>query len=120
MPFGLTNAPATFQRFINTVFTDILDVFVIVYMDDVLIYSDNPEQHREHVWEVLRRLCRNKLFVNPLKCEWGVNTCKYLGYILSPKGLTMAQDKIKAIVDWPTPRKVKDVQSFLGFANFYC
>ena len=53
MPFGLTNAPATFQRFINTVFTDILDVFVIVYMDDVLIYSDNAEQHRKHVWEVL-------------------------------------------------------------------
>ena len=120
MPFGLTNAPAAFQRFINTVFADILDVFVIVYMDDVLIYSDNPEQHREHVREVLRRLRRNKLFVNPLKCKWGVDTCEYLGYILSPKGLTMAQDKIKAIVDWPIPRKVKDVQSFLGFANFYC
>ena len=58
--------------------------------------------------------------MNAAKCEWSVDTVEYLGYIMSPEGLTMAADKVRAIVDWPTPRKVKDVQSFLGFANFYC
>lgn len=119
MPFGLTNAPVVFQQFVNTVFTDILDVYVIVYMDDVLVYSDTPKEHHEHVREVLQRLHQNKLYANPKKCKWSTETCEYLGYILSPVGLTMANDKVKAIVDWPTPRKVKDIQSFLRFANFY-
>ncbi len=119
VPEGLTNAPAAFQRFVNEVFADLLDVYVIVYLDDVLIYSDDPESHRDHVREVLRRLRLHGLFCNPAKCEFGVDTVEYLGYILSPDGLTMSEDKVKAIVEWPVPRKVKDVQSFLGFANFY-
>ena len=119
MPFGLTNAPAAFQRFVNDIFADLLDVCVIVYLDDILIYSDDPTAHEEHVKEVLRRLRKHKLFCNPAKCEFGIDTVEYLGYILSPDGLSMAEDKIKAIIDWPTPRKVKDIQSFLGFANFY-
>lgn len=119
MPFGLSNAPAAFQRFINTIFTDILDIYIIVYMDGLLIYSDNPKQHSKHVREVLRRLQDNHLYTNPAKCEWNKHMVEYLGYILSPKGLRMAGDKIKVISDWPTPWKVKDVQSFLGFANFY-
>lgn len=119
MPFGLTNTPAAFQCFVNDMFADLLDVTVIVYLDDVLIYSDDHESHKEHVREVLRRLRANGLFANPKKCEFNKTTVEYLGYILSPDGLRMSMDKVQTILDWPTPRKVKDVQSFLGFCNFY-
>ena len=119
MPFGLTNAPAAFQRFINSVFADMLDVCVVVYLDDILIYSLNLDDHRKHVREVLRRLRKHGLYCAPDKCEWHTDTVEYLGYLLSPDGLTMSPEKVKTVCDWPTPRKVKDIQSFLGFANFY-
>ena len=119
IPEGLTNAPATFQRFMNDIFADMLDVCVIVYLNDVLVYSENPEVHREHVKEVLRRLRKAKLYAKIEKCTFSADTVEYLGYILSPSGLTMDPDKVKVITDWPEPRKVRDVQSFLGFANFY-
>lgn len=119
MPFGLTNAPTAFQRFINDILKDLLDVCVIVYLDDVLIFSDNPEQRKENVQEVFRRLCKHGLFVNPSKCFFNVETVEYLGFILSPKGIEMDVAKVETILDWPEPRKVKDIQSFLGFCNFY-
>ena len=119
MPFGLTNAPAAFQRFMNDIFQDLLDDCVIVYLDDILIFSDNLESHKKQVREVLRRLRQHGLYARPDKCEFHRDTVEYLGFILSPEGLRMSSDKIKTILDWPTPRKVKDVQSFLGFANFY-
>ncbi|KAJ3537203.1 hypothetical protein NMY22_g5693 [Coprinellus aureogranulatus] len=119
MPFGLSNAPAAFQRFMNDIFSDLLDVYVIVYLDDILIYSDDLSQHRKHVREVLRRLRQHGLYAKPDKCEWHRTTVEYLGYILSPEGLVMSEDKVKIIQDWPEPRSVKEVQSFLGFANFY-
>ena len=120
MPFGCTNAPATFQRFMNDIFSDMLNVCVIVYLDDILIYSDNPELHRKHVREVLRHLGENGLYARANKCNFHEETVEYLGYILSLTGLTMDPIKVQTIQDWPKPRKVKDVQSFLGFANFYC
>jgi len=120
MPFGLTNAPAAFQRFVNTVFADMLDVCVVVYLNDILIYSKDMESHQQHVQEVLRRLRLHGLFAKPEKCEFHSDSVEYLGYRLSPEGLTMSLDKIQTISDWPEPRKVKDIQSFLGFANFYC
>ena len=120
MPEGLTNAPAAFQRFMNDIFVDMIDINVIVYLDDILVYSDDLAEHKHHVWEVLRRLCANGLFARADKCEFHVTSCEYLGYMLSPDGLTMAQNKVQIIQDWPEPRKVKDIQSFLGFANFYC
>jgi len=119
MPFGLTNAPAAFQRFVNTIFADMLDVCVVVYLDDILIYSEDMDSHHKHVQEVLRRLRLHKLFAKPEKCEFHLDSVEYLGYCLSPNGLTMSPDKITTICDWPEPRKVKDIQSFLGFANFY-
>ena len=119
MPEGLTNAPAAFQRFMNDIFQDLLDVCVIVYLDDILVYSDDVSEHRKHVKEVLRRLQKHGLCARPDKCTFHTDTVEYLGFVLSPKGLTMSEDKIKIILDWPAPRKVKDVQSFLGFANFY-
>ena len=119
MPFGLTNAPAAFQRFVNTIFADMLDVCVIVYLDDILIYSGDMKSHQQHVREVLHRLRLHHLFAKLEKCKFHLDSIEYLGYCLSPEGLTMSLDKIQTILDWPEPRKVKDIQSFLGFANFY-
>ena len=119
MPEGLTNAPAAFQRFMNDIFVDMIDINVIVYLDDILVYSDDLTEHKCHVREVLRRLRANGLFARADKCEFHVTSCEYLGYMLSPDGLTMAQNKVQIIQDWPELCKVKDIQSFLGFANFY-
>src|SRR5882724_10119990 len=119
MPEGLTNAPAAFQQFMNNIFADMIDVIVIIYLDNILIYLDNITEHKAHVREVLCRLCTNGLFSRADKCEFHVTSWEYLGYMLSPKGLTMAPYKVQIIQDWPEPRNVKDVQSFLGFANFY-
>ena len=120
MPFGLTNAPAAFQCFVNSIFADMLDVCIVVYLDNILIYSSNPAAHHKQVQEVLRHLRTNGLYLKLEKCEWHSETVEYLGYILSPSRLSMAQDKIQTILDWPEPQKVKDIQAFLGFANFYC
>jgi Reverse transcriptase (RNA-dependent DNA polymerase) len=119
MPFGLSNAPAVFQRFMNDVFSDMVDVCVVVYLDDILIYSNDTASHKKHVKEVLRRLRKHGLYARTDKCEFHTEWVEYLGYVLSSEGLSMAADKVKVIQDWPEPRKVKDVQSFLGFANFY-
>src|SRR6266481_618437 len=119
MPEGLTNATTAFQQFMNDIFTDMIDINVIVYLDDILIYSDGLPVHITHVQEVLQRLCVNGLFAQADKCEFHITSCEYLGYMLSPEGLMMASNKVQIIQDWPKPQKVKDVQSFLGFANFY-
>ena len=107
------------QHFVNTVFADLLDACVIVYLDDILIYSADMASHKKHVREVLRRLRTNGLFVKPEKCEFHTESIKYLGYQLSPSGLTMSLEKVKSIQDWPEPQKIKDMQSFFSFANFY-
>ena len=120
MPFGLTNTPAAFQRFVNTIFANMLDVCVVMYLDNILIYSEDMESHQKHVREVLRRLWLHKLFAKPEKCKFHLDSVEYLGYRLSPEGLMMSPDKITTIADWLEPCKVKDIQSFLGFANFYC
>jgi Reverse transcriptase (RNA-dependent DNA polymerase) len=119
MPFGLTNGSALFQRFMNEIFADLLDVCVVVYLDDILIYSNDPSSHQDHVKEVLRRLCQHNLFARKDKCEFHRTSVKFLGFSLSPKGLTISDEKVKAIQDLPEPRKVHNIQSFLGFANFY-
>ena len=103
----------------NDIFSDMLDVCVIVHLDDILIDSDNLELHRKHVREVLRHLQENGLYTRANKCNFHEDTVEYFGYNLSPTGLTMDPVKVQTIQDWPEPRKVKDVQSFLGFANFY-
>src|SRR5882724_9738196 len=113
MPEGLTNSPAAFQWFM-------IDIIVIIYLDDILIYSNNISKHKAHIKEVLHRLCANGLFAHADKCEFHITSCEYLRYMLSPEGLTMAPYKVQILQDWPEPRKVKDIQSFLRFANFYC
>ena len=119
MPFGLTNTPAAFQRFVNTIFADMLDICVVIYLDDILIYSEDMESHQKHVQEVLRQLRLHKLFAKPEKCEFHSDSMEYLGYRLSLEGLMMSSDKITTIADWLEPHKLKDIQSFLGFTNFY-
>ena len=119
MPFSLTNAPAVFQRFINTVFADLLDVSVVVYLDDIPIFSEDKASHEEHVQEVLQHLHKHGLYAKPEKCKFNTKSTEYLRYQLSPTGLTISFDKVWTILDWPEPQKVKNVQSFLSFANFY-
>lgn len=119
MPFGLCNAPATFQSYINSVLHDYLDVFCTAYLDDVLIFSENPEEHEEHVRRVVERLGKANLYLDIKKCQFSVKEVKYLGLIVSTEGIKMDPAKIKAIQEWRAPHSVKDVQSFLGFANFY-
>lgn len=119
MPFGLTNAPATCQQFMNDVLREFLDIFVVVYLDDILIYSENPGEHDDHVRKVLSKLQEYNLFCKPEKCEFNVDTTTFLGFIISPQGLSMDPSKIQTITGWNPPTTVKGVQSFLGFANFY-
>lgn len=119
MPFGLTNAPATFQAFINNVLRDYLDDFVVVYLDDILIYSKNMEQHRQHVHKVLQKLTESDLRTSPDKSYFHKQEVEFLGFILTPNQIKMDPQKIKSITEWPTPKNVKDIQSFLGFGNFY-
>jgi len=119
MSFGLTNAPVAFQRFMNDVFSDLLDVCIVVYLNDILIYSNNITQHWSHIKEVLKRLRKAGLYTEAEKYEFHSDSVEYLGYVLSPAGLTMSNTKVKTIQKWPKPKKVKNIQSFLGFANFY-
>jgi hypothetical protein len=120
MPFGLTNAPATFQHFMNDIFHDLLDVCIVVYLDDILIYSDDLDTHRTQVKDVLARLRRYDLHARPEKSGFHMDSIEYLGVIISPDGIAMDPEKVKVILDWPAPTTVKELQSFLGFANFYC
>ncbi len=104
----------------NNIFADMLDISIVIYFDDILIYSNNSVEHWEHICEVLCKLRANRLYCKRSKCEFHWDSVEYLGYILSPEGLHMSKDKVKAILDWLVPQKVKDIQSFLGFTNFYC
>ncbi|KAF8748289.1 hypothetical protein RHS01_10949 [Rhizoctonia solani] len=118
MTFGLTNAPASFQHFMNDLFKDLLDVCVIIYLDNILIYSKDDASHTQHIHKVLRRLMENQLFCKASKCTFHVTSVEYLGIIVLDKGFSLDKLKIQAVQEWPTPTKVKEVQSFLGFANF--
>jgi hypothetical protein len=119
MPFGLTNAPASFQNFINDALQPFLDRFATAYLDDILIYSDTLEEHREHVRLVLEQLQKHGLHLKPEKCEFFRTEVKYLGLIIGREGIKMDPEKVRAVREWETPGKLFDVRSFLGFANFY-
>jgi hypothetical protein len=119
MPFGLRNAPAAFQHFMNDIFRDILDVHIVIYLDDILIFSETRELHIEHLKEVLQRLKNNHLYCNLEKCEFLVPEVHYLGIIANGEGVRADPEKISKAVDWATPHTVKGVQEFLGFVNFY-
>ena len=118
MPFGLTNALAQFQAHMQTIFSDLLDISIVIYLDDILIFSKNLEEHQAIVREVLCRLQQHGLYAKASKCQFHCSSVEFLGLIVSGNGLKMCPDKVQAIRDWPTPKCVKEVQAFLGFANF--
>ena len=119
MPFGLCNAPSTFQAFINDILREYLDDFCSAYLDDILIYSNDTETHIQHVGKVLTKLQQAGLYLDINKCQFHVHEVKYLGLIITTSGLKMDSKKVNTIQQWKVPRCVKDVQAFLGFANFY-
>lgn len=119
MPFGLCNAPASFQTMINDTLRPFLDHFVVVYLDDICIYSKNEEEHVRHVTQVLETLAQHDLYVKAEKCIWHAKEVPFLGFLISDKGITMDPAKITSITAWPEPKSQHDLQVFLGFANFY-
>jgi hypothetical protein len=119
MPFGLTNSPASFQYYINDALQDFLDIFCTVYLDDILIYSDSLKEHQMYVHQVLQCLREFGLQADISKCKFHAQEVKYLGLIVGTDRIRIDPAKVSAVVDWLQPANVKDIQSFLGFANFY-
>ncbi|CAJ0934476.1 unnamed protein product [Ranitomeya imitator] len=119
MPFGLCNAPAVFQEFVNDVFRDLLYSSVVVYLDDILIFSPDLSTHRRDVRRVLQRLRENHLFAKIEKCVFEQSSLPFLGYMVSRSGLEMDPEKVSAVLNWPRPLGTKAIQRFLGFANYY-
>jgi hypothetical protein len=119
MLFGLSNTPATFQNMMNHIFRDLLDLGLIVYLDDILIYAETVEEHDCIITEVLKHLAANGLAISQDKCFWLTSRVDFLGYVISEEGIEMAQDKVQCIRDWERPKSLRDVQSFIRFTNFY-
>jgi transposase InsO family protein len=120
MFFGLTNSPATFQTMMNDIFRElIMEGVVVVYLDDILIYTETIEEHREVTRRVMELLQKHKLFLKPDKCEFEKTKVEYLGVIISHNSVEMDPIKVAGVADWPAPATKKEVQSFLGFTNFY-
>ena len=118
-PQGPTNAPAMFQFFMNDILREYLDVIAVGILDDVIIFSANTSEHVGHVRSILQVLRENQLYAKIEKCEFDKDEMTFVGYMVSKAGIGMDPAKVSAILDWPTPKTVKEVQSFLGFANFY-
>uniref|UniRef100_A0A2N9FBE6 RNA-directed DNA polymerase n=1 Tax=Fagus sylvatica TaxID=28930 RepID=A0A2N9FBE6_FAGSY len=119
MPFGLTNAPSTFMRLMNHVLRAFIGRFVVVYFDDILIYSKNLEEHVMHLKSVLEILRKEKLFANLKKCTFCTDKLVFLGFVVSKRGIEVDEEKVKAIQEWPTPTTISQVRSFHGLASFY-
>eukprot|EP00253_Pinus_taeda_P029424 PITA_29424 len=119
VPFGLTNAPAVFMNLMNSVFRQYLDKFVQVFLDDILIYSKNEEEHEEHLRLVLSCLRERQLYGKLSKCSFFQERIHYLGHIISGEGISVDPEKVKAIMDWPIPRNAHEIRSFMGLAEYY-
>ena len=121
MFFRLTNSPATFQAMMNKLLRNLTNTGkVVVFIDDVIVGMETEEGHDELVVEVIKRLKENDLYVKPEKCKWKVRKMEFLGVVIGPEGIKMEKEKVKGVLEWPTPKCVKDIQKFLGLANYYC
>src|SRR4051812_23925424 len=119
MPFGLTNAPATFMTVMNNTLQPLIDKCVIVYIDDILIYSKNEKEHEQHLRQVLTLLRQNKLYAKASKCEFFKERVEFLGHIVSSEGVETEVKKVQTVADWLEPKNIKEVMSFLGLYNYY-
>ena len=120
MYFGLTNSPATFQAMMNDLLRDMINKGdIATFIDDILVATETEEGHDKIVEEVLRQLEENDLYVKPEKCMWKVREIGFLGVIMGPEGFRMEKEKVEGVTNWPIPQCVKDVQKFLGLANYY-
>jgi hypothetical protein len=119
MPFGLTNAPATFQALMNDVLKSFIRRFVLVFFDDILIYSSSWFEHLQHVQTVLQQLRDHRLFAKHSKCFFGEPSVAYLGHIISAEGITMDSDNVAAVEAWPRPCTARALRGFLGLTSYY-
>jgi hypothetical protein len=117
--FGLTNALATFMCLMNNVLKIFLDKFVLVFIDDILVYSNNREEHEEHLRLVLKVLREHHLYTKFSKCDFFQKQVHYLGHVISKEGVVVDPDKIRSIMEWPTPKDISDIRSFMGLAGYY-
>jgi hypothetical protein len=119
MSFGLTNAPAYFMYLMNKVFMEYLDKFVVVFIDDILIFSKNEEEYDKHLCMVLQKLRENQLYIKLNKCEFWLKEVSFLGHIISEGGISVDPSKVKDVLSWNTPQNVSNIRSFLGLARYY-
>ena len=119
MPFGLTNAPAAFMDLMNRVFRPYLDQFVVVFIDEILVYSRDEQEHEQHLKIVLQTLREKNLYAKLSKCDFWLKEVSFLGYIVSAEGIRIDLAKIEVVVNWKPPRSVTEVRSFLGLAGYY-
>ncbi|XP_073025203.1 uncharacterized protein [Primulina eburnea] len=119
MPFGLTNAPAAFMDLMNRVFKPFLDRFIVVFIDDILVYSPSKEDHEEHLRLTLQTLREKELYAKFKKCEFWLNSVSFLGHVILEAGVSVDPKKVESILDWPKPRNATDIRSFLGLAGYY-
>ena len=119
MPFGLTNAPAAFMDLMNRVFHNYLDRFVIVFIDDILVYSRSDEEHVQHLRVVLQTLREQQLYAKFTKCEFWLREIGFLGHIVSAEGIFVDPQKVEAILRWEQPQTITEIRSFLGLAGYY-
>ena len=119
--FGLTNLLVTFQMIMNELLRNLINTGkVAAFIDGIIVGTEDEEEHNELVAEVVKRLEENDLYVKPEKCKWKVREVEFLEVVIRPKGIRMEEEKVKDVVDWPTPKYIKDVQKFVGLANYYC
>eukprot|EP00253_Pinus_taeda_P026215 PITA_26215 len=119
LPFGLNNAPATFMCLMNNVFDRFLDKFVLIFIDDILIYSRSHEEHKEHLRMVLQTLREHQLYAKFSKCDFFKEEIQYLGHVITKEGIAVDPEKIRTIMEWPIPKDVADIRSFMGLAGYY-